>query len=353
MSVEKSSQNIEELKQILLKLQERLAKMQNQGNRITGTLSLQNKLESLILRISQTDLISQNSRLKIPLSLQREKIQPLIAEAQSLLGQDCETNDNIQKNYKSFLDYIQEAKNNDVCITDFFGGNNLMGKKPQINYRHLPVDRAMPKPNSFAQSFQTGTDYAECYSRPFDRYKFYHSFRIDVQPEIMQNYLQEVFDKCKEKKISLQIKTEDHIYDVCNFYTWQFEELKIILQELYPKYAKLPNNLFGSCERVFQGSLSGISPNHIAFAQEPVAILTSNITKIGRQKTEQEEIFGNMKERYGINSHSSRMNKLAKYVLNNKTSNPNKSTFSKQDFVESCQNIGIRPEAPYLMTSLT
>lgn len=294
MPLEKIPKTIEELKQILLKLEAKLTKIPETN--LKGTLSPRSKLESLISRISQTILTLQNPRLKIPLSLQREKMQILLSEVQSLLGQDSEMNENIQKNYRLFLDYVQNAKDTGCDIASFFGGNNLMGEKPQINHRHLPVDTTVPKPNSFAQSVNTGANYTECYARPLDRYKFYHSFRPDVSPEIMQNYLQEVFEKCKEKKISLQIKKEDHVYDVCNFYTWHFEELKIILQELYPKYAKSPNNLFGSCERVFQGSLSGISPNHIAFVQEPVAILGSNIQKIGREKTKQEIKFENYKK---------------------------------------------------------
>lgn len=345
MPLEKLSQRLKELKQILLRLQEKLAKMP--PSRVQGTLSPRNKLETLILQISQTILTLQNSRLKISLSLQREKIQSLLSEVQIQLGQDSEMNENIQKNYRLFLDYVQNAKDTGYDIASFFGGNNLMGEKPQISYKHLPKDTVMPKPNSFAQSFQTGANYVECYSRPLDRYKFYNSFRTDVKSEIMQNYLQEVFEKCKEKKISLQIKTEDHIYDVCNFYTWHFEELKIILQELYPKYAKSPYNLFAPCERVFQGNISGISPHHIAFAQEPVAILSSNIVKLGRQKTEQELNFEKMKEKYGIDSHSGRMINLGKNIAS-KISKPTKK-FSQEDFIKSCQEVGIRPEAPYLL----
>jgi hypothetical protein len=349
MPLEKLPQNIEELKKILLKLEAKLTKMP--PSRVQGTLSPRSKLESLISRISQTILTLQNSRLKIPLSLQREKIQSLLSEVQIQLGQDSEMDEKIQKNYKLFLDYVQNAKDTGYDISSFFGGNNLMGQKPQINHRHLPIDTTVPKPNSFAQSINTGANYTECYARPLDRYKFYHSFRLDVSPEIIQKYLQEIFEKCKEKGISLQIKTEDHIYDVCNFYTWHFEELKIILQEFYPKYAKPPYNLFATCERVFQGNISGISPHNIAFAQEPVTILSSNIVKLGRQKTEQELNFEKMKEKYGIDSHSGRMINLGKNIAS-KTPEPTKENFSQEDFIKSCQEVGIRPDAPYLVANL-
>jgi len=146
-------------------------------------------------------------------------------------------------------------------------------KNPKILYKKAgPRAKTKTQLFSFAWSLDTGVDYNSLFQEPFKRYKFYHSFKEDADPVKMQSYMQEVYERCKENNISLQVKTEDHRYDTCIFYTWHFDELKQIIQKIYPKYARGSGNIFFSCPRVHQRSIKGINPNHIACAQEPAVV---------------------------------------------------------------------------------
>jgi hypothetical protein len=121
-----------------------------------------------------------------------------------------------------------------------------------------------------ASNIKTGADYKSKSENPLKRFKFYHAFDERATSVLIEKYLEDVYKACKEGGVSLQIKSEDHFYDVCNLYTWDLEELETILKKLYFVYR--PLGLFASCERVFQASVDDIVSDHIAYVQEPAVM---------------------------------------------------------------------------------
>lgn len=104
------------------------------------------------------------------------------------------------------------------------------------------------------------------------------------------------------------MKIECHNYDYPCVYTWDIDDMKIVLQRLYKKHKD--ENLFKDVSRVLQGEVNGIPQNHIGWVQEPV----------GGHKG---------------NSHSNRMGELGKKL------------YEGINYVQACNEIGIEPERPW------
>jgi hypothetical protein len=71
-----------------------------------------------------------------------------------------------------------------------------------------------------------------------ERYKFYLSLDLSTEEKKTKAHemYQEIITLSKDKKLSLQIKCQDHVYDSGNIYTFDFVAMQEIITALYQKY---------------------------------------------------------------------------------------------------------------------
>jgi hypothetical protein len=138
------------------------------------------------------------------------------------------------------------------------------------------------------RQYDTGVDLKKLAAeRPAERYKFYFSLDVsDPEKEVFaQTFSRHLLALCKQQGISLTSKSFDHDYDSWNLYTWDPQKLAPVIQMLYPQYKD--TGIFRTTKHWMQGSLQGVSPEHVGWVEEPMTT----------------------KDRSGM-SHSSRMGKL-------------------------------------------
>jgi len=153
--------------------------------------------------------------------------------------------------------------------------------------------------------FQTGADYTHVDFK--GSYKCYFSFDLstEAKKQKAKEFAVEVVRACKDKKITLWAKMEDHNYDSI-LYTWDIKQLKQIIQSLYPTY--ISYWIFRSVYHFLQQPIPWVDAGHFGVVQEP---------------------------RGGVNgSHSWRMFSLWKYLEEGKS------------YEEACLLIWVKPEAP-------
>lgn len=161
------------------------------------------------------------------------------------------------------------------------------------------------------QFIDTGVDYERLKrNHPTERYKFYHSFG---DSDAATNYLTDVINRAGEQGISMSIKSYDHAYDGVNIYTYHFQEMQQIVQEVYASHLAA----WGSTEHFLQGVVPGVDPSHIGWVQEPVAGLSAL-------------------------SHSGRMGALGRSLDSN--------GLSEDSYVSGCAKACVRPDQPWLLT---
>ena len=118
----------------------------------------------------------------------------------------------------------------------------------------------------------SGPDYDRLKSEsPTGRYKFYSSLDLTSPQNVERgiSWFSEVVERSHAQGLSLTAKSFDHAYDSLNLYTWHPAELASIMKDLYPKYEAA--GLYFDTPHFFQGSLEGVSPNHIGYVQEPIS----------------------------------------------------------------------------------
>ncbi len=143
---------------------------------------------------------------------------------------------------------------------------------------------------------------------PMGRYKFYLSCRITSKTAFdkSQLFLAELLKHSFDNRLSILTKKEDHNYDSCNIYTWDKEQMTLLLVHLYHKY----QTIFNPVHHFFQEPLHNVSPLHIGCVQEPSPSVS-------------------------IGSHSTRMSRLGMYLDKDLT------------YEKSCEKAGIKPEFPW------
>lgn len=165
---------------------------------------------------------------------------------------------------------------------------------------------------TFGQVFYTGRDLGWLKNNfPHARFKFYISFDLSTPEKktAADDFIRKLLVQCVAQKISLTTKSFDHDYDSYNLYTYDREAMADVLQQLYPKY--VGTGIFLDTTRYFQAPIDDISPDHIAWVQEPP-----------------DGVRGH--------SHSTRMGVLGRLIEGGKT------------YEEACTEIGVKPEAPWL-----
>lgn len=218
-----------------------------------------------------------------------------------------------------YKDYIETIRKSWKGISRTLGWNNALLWWYTLSTSSLSFDRAATPRllRGFWQCINTWFDYKtqDITWNLFDRYKFYLSLDLSTEEKKHKavSMYQEIIDKAKEKKLSLQIKTEDHKYDSANLYTFNFTQLREIIQEMYAKYQSYW--IFLSCEHPMQWKIDWVNETHIWYVQEPIGWLWW--------------------------SHSGRMEKLWKYIEEWKT------------YEEACWLIWVKPETPYLIDTET
>ena len=125
--------------------------------------------------------------------------------------------------------------------------------------------------NGFSKPWNTGVDINYLIEKfPNDRWKFYLSLDTTTPEKESKavSFLDEFAKKCKEQKISLLTKTEDHDYDNPDIYTWQPITMGKILSDLYnnPHFS----SIWLDTVHFFQKPIDGISEKHIGLVQEPI-----------------------------------------------------------------------------------
>lgn len=157
-------------------------------------------------------------------------------------------------------------------------------------------------------------------SRAWGRHKFYLSLDGEASAdmkELQKDFLATLARTAIERGIYFSWKTEDHSYDSPDIYTDSPTELGQIIAELYAKY---PESIWRAVPRIFQGQCSGVPPEYVGVVQEP------------------EKGFNGL-------SHSARMGKLAKII------DSFGSNITLEQYSEACRLVGVRPEAPWRLTS--
>jgi hypothetical protein len=177
--------------------------------------------------------------------------------------------------------------------------------------------KRIPGRNGFSKAWETGSEVADLIAeRPFDRHKFYLSLDLSTpeKNERAQAFIEEVYLKAAEQKLSMLTKKQDHDYDSCDLYTWEPEEFAGILAELYPSYP----DIWLTTEHPLQGTVDTIDPKHIGFVQEPIG-------------------------GFGNGSHSARMIELGKFI------DEHSGSMDPDTWKQACEEAGVRPDAPWLI----
>jgi hypothetical protein len=170
-----------------------------------------------------------------------------------------------------------------------------------------------------------GPDYTDLKrSHPNERFKFYSSFDLTspAKAELGTQWLADVAGRAHAQGLSLTTKSFDHAYDSLNLYTWHPAELAAIVTDLYPTYAA--QGLYNATPHFLQGSLPGVNPDHIGFAQEPV---TGWPPEVGL-------------------SHSARMGALGGMIDEHLGAG---QALDAQLYTEAAMAVGVNPAQPYLI----
>lgn len=225
--------------------------------------------------------------------------------------------------YPSFKKYP------DLSYAILLGGETRWSCKTskRVDYSPLIKENLYPdaihRANGYSSAINTGVDLNHLITQyPNDRWKFYLSLdTTSAEKGIKANlFLREFVERCKEHKISLLMKTEDHDYDNPDIYTWQPATMSKILQELYSdsKYA----GIWFDTEHYFQKPINGVSSKHIGLVQEP--------------------IFGFKGE-----SHSNRMLKLGERIDETISKVNNGGSIGFLTFFDAAKRAGVEPTQPW------
>lgn len=235
---------------------------------------------------------------------------------------------------KSNLEYLKRIESllqkAGGSYATLLSGESAVSEKP-VGQLTVPCKRTFSELGLLDKTYMTfggallGPDYEELTTKnPLSRYKFYSSFNLGSIDAVViaQDWLKDIVSGANQLRISLTAKTFDHAYDSLNLYTWHPDELAIIIQKLYPKYAKL--GLYNSTPHLFQGQLDGINADHVGFVQEPI---------------------NGWPEGTG-NSHSSRMR-----ILGNELDHLAGGLITTDNFIAASLSAGVKPERPYLIAA--
>jgi hypothetical protein len=125
---------------------------------------------------------------------------------------------------------------------------------------------------SNARPLNTGVDVGYLRDKyPNGRWKFYLSLDTTTteQNNNAMSFLRELVERCKQQKVSLMIKTEEHDYDQPDLFTWQPVTMGKILQELHSD--ERFSGIWFNALRFFQKGIGGKVPvSHIGMVQEPI-----------------------------------------------------------------------------------
>lgn len=175
---------------------------------------------------------------------------------------------------------------------------------------------------SFASTRNTGFEYPKGTETDPGRFKFYLSVNEAGEGKRGQQFVDRLMQLCTEKKISLQTKIESHNYDGLLLYTWHREELTQILDEIYPEFV----DIFQDVPRVFHAPFGSVPVTRIGWVQEPFSPAYKKIRE--------------------LESHSGRMRKLGAILDGIKR---DRGSLTIADYREACGTVGVRSDYPWLI----
>jgi hypothetical protein len=194
-----------------------------------------------------------------------------------------------------------------LAITKFREPENVYVVDPDIRAKQI------------AKAWNTGSDLNTLIREfPNDRYKFYFSLDLSSpdKTEKAQEMFGKILEQCKEQKISLLSKTEDHTYDSLDLFTWDQQKLAGVIREVYSQYP----DIWKSTHHFFQAPVDEVNPMHVGWVQEPIG---------------------------GKNgSHSSRMGLLGVTLDMLEV-----GAVNAVDYKRACKNASVRPDAPWLIAA--
>ena len=189
--------------------------------------------------------------------------------------------DSIEKQVEYLLEKVVPIiglSGGEISYGDLLGGSTEFSNqtRKRIDISRIRIgDYIYPEiidiKNGFSKPWNTGIDINHLINNfPNDRWKFYLSLGITTpeKEDRAISFFSEFAKRCKEQKISLLTKTEDHDYDNPDVYTWQPITMGRILGELYhdSRYSGIWLDTF----HFFQRPIDRVSEKHIGLVQEPI-----------------------------------------------------------------------------------
>lgn len=230
----------------------------------------------------------------------------------------------IEARLNDFRSYAKRAEELGISLAQYMSGDSI-DHLNDAHYIKVPQSELERYSGGFVPHFslEVGFDYATAVYERMDRFKFYISANQLGSGARGVEFIRQLAIKCKERRISLQFKTFDHNYDSCNLYTFHPDELRQVLEGLYPEF----EDIFSDVPRVLQGALTEKIPSsRIAFVQEPA----------GRKP------YSKSKIEY-IGSHSNRMGELGKKL----EEVVKLGGLTQEVYVQACAEIGVQPNEPW------